>query len=203
LTKPIERPPTFVSPPAKLPLPWRWLLRLVERKLGGTLEANRILTWSPRLTLGTALMEALVVHDDREVPRRMLKLLRVFTSYRVSCPFCIDMNGNGFEGDGVSVDEIRALASPDQWENYPGFSAAERAALAYALCMTVTPVKFPDAVIATMKQHFSDRAFTLIATTVAQVNLWARLIQGLGVSEAGFSPNLELLELDRFRTRRD
>ena len=194
-------PPTFVSPPAKIPLPWRWLLRMVEKKLGGTLEANRILTWSPRLTLGTALMEALVVHDDPEVPRRLLKLLRVFTSYRVSCPFCIDLNGNGFEGDGVTALEVQALASAEAWSDHEGFSAAERAALNYALCLTVTPVKFPDAVIVTMKQHFSDRAFTLIATTVAQVNFWARLIQGLGVSEAGFSADLQLLSLERFRTR--
>ena len=52
-----------------------------------------------------------------------------------------------------------------------------------------------------MKTHFSDRAFTLIAATVAQVNFWTRLIQGLGVSEAGFSEDLALLELGRFRTR--
>jgi hypothetical protein len=52
-----------------------------------------------------------------------------------------------------------------------------------------------------MKTWYSDRAFTIIAATVAQVNFWARLIQGLGVSEAGFSEDLELLELERFRTR--
>lgn len=145
-------------------------------------------------------MEALVVHDDPEVTRRLLKLLRVFVSYRVSCPFCIDMNAQGYEGDGVSAEEVQALARGTTAERET-LSQAERVALAYAACVTATPVRVPPEVIDGMKIHFSDRAFTIIAATVAQVNFWARLIQGLGVNEAGFSPHGELLELDRFRTR--
>lgn len=173
---------------------------MVEQRLGKRLEANRILAWSPRTLAGTGIMEGLVVHDDPEVPRRLLKLLRVFVSYRVSCPFCIDMNAEGYEGDGVSAEEVQALArgTTAEWET---LSQAERSALAYAACVTATPVRFPPEVIEGMKSHFSDRAFTIIAATVAQVNFWARLIQGLGVNEAGFSPDGELLELDRFRTR--
>jgi alkylhydroperoxidase family enzyme len=158
------------------------------------------LAWSPRLLAGTGLMEALVVHRDPEISRRLLKLLRVFASYQVSCPFCIDMNGSGFEQESVTPDEVRALASGKPWDSV-GFSAAEAAALRYAACVCATPVKFPDAVVADLHRHFSDRAFTVIAATVAQVNFWARYIQSVGVSEAGFSQDLKLLELDRFRTR--
>jgi alkylhydroperoxidase family enzyme len=146
-------------------------------------------------------MEALVVHDDPEVPRRVLKLVRVFVSYRVSCPFCIDMNGQGHEGDGVTDEELRSLVSPLGFESQSQFSPAEKAVLRYAACVSATPVQFPGSIIEEMQAHYSDRAFTVIAATAAQVNFWARLIQGLGVSEAGFSENLELLELDKFRTR--
>lgn len=163
--------------------------------------ANRILTWSPRSLVGSGLMEALVVHDDPEVSRRLLRLLRVFVSYRVSCPFCIDMNSQGHAGDGVTDDEVRALASPLGFESLGPFSEAEKAALRYTSCLSATPLRFPDAIIEDMKTWYSDRAFTIIAATVAQVNFWTRLIQGLGVSEAGFSENLELLDLERFRTR--
>ena len=195
--------PPFVSPPSKLPFPWGWLLGMVERKLGRPLVANRILTWSPRTLAGSGLMEALVVHDDPEVSRRLLKLLRVFVSYRVSCPFCIDLNAQGYAGDGVTEVELRSLVHPTGFETQVQFSEAEKSALRYAACMSATPLRFPESVIEQMKTWYSDRAFTIIAATVAQVNLWTRLIQGLGVSEAGFSENPELLELDRFRTRID
>jgi alkylhydroperoxidase family enzyme len=176
------------------------MLGLVERKLGKPLAANRILGWSPRTLAGSGLMEALVVHDDPEVPRRLLKLLRIFVSYSASCPFCIDLNAQGHAGDGVTDDELRALGQPGGTHT-ASFSAAERAALEYAACLTHTPVRLPEAVVVAMKEHFSDRAFTIIAATVAQVNFWTRLIQGLGVNEAGFSSDPTLLELERFRTR--
>lgn len=193
-------PPPFVRPPSRLPFPWGWILGRVDRKLGKPLVANRILAWSPRILLGSGIMEGLVVHDDPEVPRRLLKLLRIFVSYRVSCPFCIDLNSQGSDSDGVTAEEVRALARGTSAE-LEALGESERAALAYAACVTATPVRFPPEVIEAMKAHFSDRAFTVIAATAAQVNFWARLIQGLGVSEAGFSTNPELLELDRFRTR--
>jgi len=196
----MPHPDPFVQPPSKLPFPWGWLLKRVEKSLGKPLTANRILTWSPRLLLGTGLMEALVIHDDPEVPRRLLRLIRIFVAYQVSCPFCIDMDAHGYQDDGVTDNEVRALASAG-FETQKTFSDAERAALRYAACLSGTPLKFPAAVIGEMKRHFSDRAFTVIAGTAAQVNFWARLIQGLGVSEAGFSADLKLLELERFRTR--
>jgi hypothetical protein len=147
------------------------------------------------------MMEALVIHDDAEVPRRLLKLLRVFASYRVSCPFCIDLNAQGYGEDGVTADEVKALSLATGFESHQTFSPAEKAALRYASCLSATPLRFPNTIVEDMKLWYSDRAFTLIAATVAQVNFWTRLIQGLGVSEAGFSENQELLELDRFRTR--
>ena len=146
-------------------------------------------------------MEGLVVHDDREVPRRLLKLIRLSVSYTASCPFCIDLNALGHGEDGVNDDEVHALATAGGFETCASLSDAEKAALRYVACLTATPVRFPDAVIAGVRNHYSDRAFTLIAATAAQVNFWTRLIQGLGVSEAGFSPDAPLLELDRFRTR--
>jgi len=145
-------------------------------------------------------MEALVVHDDPEVPRRLLKLLRIFVSYRVSCPFCIDLNGQGHGDDGVTDAEVLALAT-GEYSRLESLSEREKAVLDYAACLTATPVRFPEAVVGALRAQVSDRGFTVIAATAAQVNFWARLIQGLGVSEAGFSPDLALFDLDKFRTR--
>ena len=101
---------SFIEPPARTPLLLRAALWMVERRLGRKLLANRILTWYPKAFLGSGIMEGLVAHDELEVPRRLLALVRIYTSFLVSCPFCIDMNSREFAGKGISEREIRALA---------------------------------------------------------------------------------------------
>jgi alkylhydroperoxidase family enzyme len=43
-----------------------------------------------------------------------------------------------------------------------------------------------------LKQHFTEREIVILASTAAQVNYWARLIQALGIPPAGFSDHCEL-----------
>jgi hypothetical protein len=53
-----------------------------------------------------------------------------------------------------------------------------------------------------LRSHYSDRAIVIIASTIAQVNFWTRLIQSLGVQPAGFSSECSILELEKYRTMR-
>jgi alkylhydroperoxidase family enzyme len=193
----------YVAEPPRIPLPLRLALRIVERRLGGRLVANRILGWYPKALVGSALMEALIAHDEPGVPRRLLALIRVSTSYLVSCPFCIDLNANGYAEKGVSADEVRALQGRAPLESVPSLNDAERAALRYVACMCGTPLSFPRIVIDELKRFFPPRAIVIIASTCAQVNFWARLIQGLGVGPAGFSTDAPFLDLGSFTTLRD
>jgi alkylhydroperoxidase family enzyme len=121
-------------------------------------------------------------------------------SLSVSCPFCIDLNGQGHARDGVTEEELRSLAQ-GTWREAPTLSAAEKAVLEYAACLTATPVRIPESTVEAVTARFSPRAFAVLAATVAQVNLWARLIQGLGVNEAGFSETIRWVDLDHYRTR--
>ena len=43
---------------------------------------------------------------------------------------------------------------------------------------------------------FSEREMVVIASTIAQVNFWTRMIQGLGVPPAGFSGTCSILRLE-------
>lgn len=192
----------YLAPPQPLPLVPRLILKLVERSLGKELAANRILAWYPKALFGSGVMEALVAHDDKEVGRRLLKMLRMHTSFLVSCPFCIDMNSKEFEGEGITRDEVLALRGLKAFEEVKSFSDAERAALTYAGCISRTPLAFEGDTIATLRSHFSDRAIVIIASTCAQVNFWARLIQAFGVAPAGFSDSCDILDLDSYRTDR-
>ena len=149
------------------------------------------------------LMEALVAHDEPEVSRRLLTLIRIFVSFTVSCPFCIDMNSRDFAGRGITDREILALRGQLSFDEVSTLSAAEKAALRYAECICRTPLAFPSDVMTGVREQFSERGIVLIASTAAQVNFWARLVQALGVPPAGFSSQCAILNLDAYATRKD
>ena len=94
----------YISPPKPMPYFIRAMLAIVERRLGKRLVANRILAWYPKAFWGSGIMEGLVAHDEPEVPKRLLKLLRVYVSFLVSCPFCIDLNAKEYKEDGLGDD---------------------------------------------------------------------------------------------------
>lgn len=194
---------SYVQPPPRIPLLSRIVLSLVERRLGKQLLANRILTWYPKTLIGSGIMEGLIAHDEPEVPRRLLSLIRVYTSFLVSCPFCIDLNSKDFEKKGLREEEILALQGTVPMDQVATLGEREKAALRYVRCMCDTPLSFPAHVIETLKEHFTDRGIVIIASTCAQVNFWARLIQSLGVPPAGFSSECVILNLDAYATRKD
>jgi alkylhydroperoxidase family enzyme len=112
------------------------------------------------------------------------------------------MNSKEFSGEGITEDEILALRGIRDPDEVPSLSAPERAALAYARAICSTPVAFEAAMIAELKRHFSERAIVIIASTAAQVNFWARLIQSFGVLPAGFTSECAILDLEAYSTRR-
>ena len=193
---------SFIPPPSRMPLLLRGLLWLVERRLGRPLLANRLLAWYPKAFLGSGIMEGLVAHDEPEVPRRLLALVRMYTSFLVSCPFCIDMNSRDFPRKAITEQEIRALQGRVGLDEVPTFSRKERAALRYVQCMSQTPLEFTSEAVEDVKRHFSPRGFVILASTCAQVNFWTRLIQALGVPPAGFTAESSILDLEAYQTLR-
>ena len=193
---------SFIEPPQRFPLLLRIALYFVERRMGRELLASRILAWYPKAAIGSGIMEALVAHDEPEVPRRLLALIRIFVSFAVSCPFCIDMNAKDFKGKGVSDEEILALKGARSLDDVPTLSAKEKAALRYVECICRTPLGFTPEAVGAMREHFSERGMVIVSSTAAQVNFWARLIQSLGVPPAGFSPDCPILDLEAHATMR-
>jgi alkylhydroperoxidase family enzyme len=191
---------SYVDPPARMPVLLRMLLWTIEKRMGRKLLANRILMWYPKAFLGSGIMEGLVAHDEPGVPRRLLALVRVYTSFLVSCPFCIDLNSRDFEKKGLSEEEIMALQGKVPLEQVDTLKVDEKAALRYVQCICRTPLSFPSQVIETLKEHFTHRGIVIIASTCAQVNFWARLIQSLGVPPAGFSAECSILNLESYTT---
>ena len=177
----------FIQPPQKISILLRIGIWISEKITGRTMLPARILSWYPKAAIGSGLLESLVAHHDGKMDERMLKLVRMAASFAAACPFCIDMNSYEHESLGINADEVLALRGQLSLDSAPTFSARERLAIQYARLISQTPLKFHSDIIDQIKANFDEREMVILASTAAQVNYWARLIQALGIPPVGFS----------------
>ncbi len=184
----------FIKPPSKIPLLLKMGIWLSDKITGKELEVPRLLSWYPKVAISSAIMESMVAHKDKNISERMLKLVRMQASFSVSCPFCIDMNSAEYEKSGVTSEELSALMDSNLTESTLTFTKREIIALEYTRLISKSPLAFPSELIESLKQNFTEREIVILASTAAQVNYWARLVQALGVPPAGFSGSCQLPE---------
>jgi alkylhydroperoxidase family enzyme len=177
----------FIEPPQAIPLYLKFGIWISERVTGRRMLPARILAWYPKAALGSGLLESLVAHRDGKLDERMLKLVRMSASHAAACPFCIDMNSDQHVSFGITDEEVSALRGQKSLAEVASFSARERLAVEYARQVSQTPLKFYPDFIDQIKASFTEREMVILASTAAQVNYWARLIQALGIPPAGFS----------------
>jgi AhpD family alkylhydroperoxidase len=174
----------FIDPPKRIPLVLKLGIWISERITGRIMLPPRILAWYPKAAIGSGVMEALVAHEEGRMDRRMLKLIRMAASYASACPFCVDMNSHECRDVGITDEEVEGLRG--DFENVASFSEREKLAISYARRISQTPLKFHPDLVERVKSVFNEREFVILVSTAAQVNYWARLIQGLGIPPAGF-----------------
>ena len=177
----------FIKTPKKIPFYLRFGIWITKKVTGKDMLPAKILAWYPRAAVGSGALEALVAHHDGLLDERMLKIVRMAASFAAACPFCIDMNSYQFEDFGINQEELMVLKGRMDINEIATFSAREKMAIQYARLISQTPLKFPIDFIETLKKHFNEREIVILASTAAQVNYWARLIQALGIPPAGFS----------------
>ncbi len=177
----------LISPPAKIPFFFRLPLWVSRKITGKDLLPARILTWYPRAAVGSGILEIMAAHPEGRMDERILKLVRIQASLAASCAFCVDMNSFQADQVGITPEELLALQSKDGVNTTASFSRRERIALEYARLISGTPLSFSLEFSQELKECFNEREIVLLASTAAQVNYWARLIQALGIPPAGFS----------------
>ncbi len=177
----------FITPPTRIPLFLKAGIWISEKITGKPMLPARLLAWYPKAALGSAALEGLVAHHDGKLDKRMLKLVRLSASFAAACPFCIDMNSTVYRETGITDAEFLALQNQTELDTVSTFSAREKLAVRYARLISTTPLQFPAEFMAGVTAHFTEREIVVLASTAAQVNYWARLIQALGIPPAGFS----------------
>ena len=175
---------TFIEQPKRIPFLLKLGIWFSERITGKVMLPARILAWYPKAAVGSGVMEALVAHEDGRMDQRMLKLIRMAASHAVACPFCVDMNSHEHRKAGITDEEAECLRG--DFERVASFSEREKLAIMYTRLVSQTPLKFRPEVVERVKAAFTEREFVILASTAAQVNYWARLIQALGIPPAGF-----------------
>lgn len=182
----------FIEPPARIPLFLRIGIWISKRVTGREMLPAKILAWYPKAAVGSGVLESLVAHHDGYLDERMLKIVRIQASFAAACSFCIDMNSYQFEEKHITPEELKVLQGLTPIEEVGSFSERERLAIRYAQLISQTPLQFPHAFIEELKRHFNEREMVILASTAAQVNYWARLIQALGIPPAGFTDQCKL-----------
>ena len=175
---------SFIPQPKRIPFLLKLGILISERMTGKTMLPPRILSWYPKAAIGSGVMEALVAHEDGAMDKRMLKIIRMTASYATACPFCIDMNSHEHREYGLTDEEAESLRG--DFKKVDTFSEREKLAIEYTRVISHTPLKFYPELVEKVKSTFNEREFVILASTAAQVNYWARLIQALGIPPAGF-----------------
>lgn len=171
----------FIPPPKKIPFYLRIGIWVAERTAHKEMLIGRLLAWYPRAAISSGILESLIAHNEPGVDERMLKLVRLQASYAVACPFCIEMNSHVETEHAITSEEIAAMRGQIDPQTVSTLTPRERIALEYTQQISQSPLKFPQPLVDQLTIHFSPREIVILATTAAQVNYWARLLQALGV----------------------
>jgi 4-carboxymuconolactone decarboxylase len=81
------------------------------------------------------------------------------------------------QAEGLSAAQCDALAD---WEAAEGFSAGERAALAFSDAMTRS-VQVPDAVFEELRRHYGERQIVDLTVLIATYNMHNRVVSALQI----------------------
>jgi len=187
----------YINEPNRISFISKFLIRAIEKFMGAKLEIARLLLWYPKAALSSAILESLITFNDKEINKRLLKLIRMQVSISAVCSFCIDMNSSDYQTQNITAQEIEALQRKIDLEKVSTFSAKEKAALKFTQELTLTPSSIQPDTVQKLKEEFSERGIAVVVSTVAQVSYWTKMMQGFGIPPAGFSKDCPVLLTQR------
>lgn len=122
-------------------------------------------------------VEAVIAESGLE--RRLLELVKIRASQINGCAFCLDMHSRAARDAGETAQRLDVLAG---WHEAPFYTERERAALAWTERLTrLASDGAPEGGPAALAAQFSDREIGFLTAAVGMINLWNRVVLGLGV----------------------
>ena len=104
------------------------------------------------------------------------ELVKIRASQINGCANCLNMHAVDARKHGETEQRIYLLSA---WRDAPGFSARERAALAWTEALTlVATARAPDSVYAALKAEFTEEEQVELTLLINAINGWNRLAVG-------------------------
>jgi AhpD family alkylhydroperoxidase len=111
--------------------------------------------------------------------RRLLALVKLRVSQLNGCAYCTDMHSKDAVALGEETQRLQLLAV---WRDAPGFSARERAALAWAEALTLLPQRgAPDDRFEELTRQFSADEVAGLTLAIIATNGWNRLCRAFQI----------------------
>ena len=102
------------------------------------------------------------------------------------CAYCIDMHWKDLRALGESEQRLYML---NAWQESPGYSERERAALAWTEAVTlVSQDHVPDEVYRVAREQFSEAELANLTLAVALINAWNRMNVAFRREAGGYQP---------------
>jgi alkylhydroperoxidase family enzyme len=160
----------------------RWMYRRQERRYGQRLYPTQV--WGRVPVLLRRFLSLFRAFERSASP--LDPVLRALVTVRVSqinhCAFCIDFNAMRVMQHANQADRLEGLAD---FESSPHFSAAEKAALAYAEAITYTDREADDALFARLRTHYNDDAIVELTGLIAFQNMSSKFNAALDLPAQG------------------
>ncbi|EIV2082943.1 TPA: carboxymuconolactone decarboxylase family protein [Klebsiella aerogenes] len=126
---------------------------------------------SPEIYKG--LVQASIALEKSELGSTMVELVYLRVSQINGCAFCLEMHSKALRKAGVDQSKLDALAG---WRVSAHFSAAERAALAWAESVTdIAASHAEDEVYLPLLEHFTPRQISDLTFAISLMNAFNRL----------------------------
>ena len=161
------------------------LAAVVERITSGRgalLNVYRLLLHSPALAQ-TWFDHNSAVRFQTALTDRLREIVIIRIAHLNAIPYVLSQHVPALAvAAGVTVDECAALADWRKFARDRGglFDARERAALAYADAMTLSP-HVPDDVFAAVREHFDDRGIVELSVLIGTYIMHNRVMNALGI----------------------
>ncbi len=140
---------------------------------GSSSPIVEVLAHSPRFIAGVALFE-LFTPRNRAISRQ-LKLVRLRVSFRVACPWCVEMNSTDLARAKITDEELAFLQGRGPRPN--SFSDRDTSVVALADAVSAAPVQLPPDLKTDLQNLFSHKEILSLTWAASQVNFFARLFQ--------------------------
>ena len=109
------------------------------------------------------------------VPQQTLEMVHLRASQINGCSVCVDLHHRLLKAKGESDERAYSVAA---WRDFPGFTEAERAALALTEAVTRLsdrPDPVTDEIWAEAARHYDEKQLATLVLAIAAVNVWNRV----------------------------